>query len=135
MRLTEGKYKLILLHGLSQYTSSNSESNLQLDSLLSIDKIPKCVHFKIRIVSILLDSKNKKKWECNFMKYHHVPYNITMKNDQDKYYYFNHHILIPIDENNFHLNIPENSKHSLKHINLKIIMMLIEWNFGLKLII
>ena len=114
MRLTEGKYQLILVHGLSQYTSSNSESNLQLDSLLSIDKIPKCVQFKIRIVSILLDSKNKKKWECNFMKYHHVPYNITMKNDQDKYYYFNHHILIPIDENNFHLNIPENSKYLLK---------------------
>ena len=60
MRLTEGKYQLILVHGLSQYTSSNSESNLQLDSLLSIDKIPKCVQFKIRIVSILLDSKNKK---------------------------------------------------------------------------
>ena len=55
MRLTEGKYQLILVHGLSQYTSSNSESNLQLDSLLSIDKIPKCVQFKIRIVSILLD--------------------------------------------------------------------------------
>ena len=114
MKLNEGKYQLILVHGLSQYTFSNSESNLELDSIFNAHKIPKCVNFKIRIVSILLDSKNKKKWECNFVKYHHVPYNLNIKNEQDKYYYFNHHLLIPLEESKFEINIPENSKYLLK---------------------
>ena len=114
MKLNEGKYQLSLVHGLSQYTFSNSESNLELDSIFNAHKIPKCVNFKIRIVSILLDSKNKKKWECNFVKYHHVPYNLNIKNEQDKYYYFNHHLLIPLEESKFEINIPENSKYLLK---------------------
>ena len=62
----------------------------------------------------MLDSKNKKKWECNFVKYHHVPYNLNIKNEQDKYYYFNHHLLIPLEESKFEINIPENSKYLLK---------------------
>jgi len=114
LRLTKGNYQLILVHSLNQFTYSNSEKNFLGNSIFYNDLIPKCVPFKLRIISIILDSNNRKKWECNFINYHNIPKEIELKEQQDKFYYFNHHVLIPIDRNKFDIKIPNNKKFILK---------------------
>ena len=113
MRLTKGNYQLILVHGLSQFTYSNSENNFISTSVFYQDLIPKCVPFKLRIISILLDSNNRRKWECNFINYHHIPKEIELNEKQDKYYYFNHHVLIPLERSKFEIKTPASSKFIL----------------------
>ena len=86
MKLSKGNYQLILVHALNQFTYSNSENNIIGDLFLYYDLIPKCVPFKLRIVSMLLANTNRKKWECNFLSYYHVPKEVQLKKIQDKYF-------------------------------------------------
>ena len=93
LKLSKGEYTLILIHGLNQFTKTRGKG---LSPLYNEVYLPKCAMFKLKIQSILLDSKKMLSWECNYMKYHHIPEGITLNDQKDKYYYFNHHILIPI---------------------------------------
>ena len=58
LKLTKGKYILLLVHSLNQFSEGNKNN-------LNIDLLPKCVNFKIKINTILLNKNYKKNWECN----------------------------------------------------------------------
>lgn len=93
MKLTKGEYTLILIHGLTQFTPNKKG----LSPLYNEVYLPKCAMFQMKINTILLNSKKMQTWECLYKKHHHIPDRVTIDDRQEKFYYFNHHILIPIE--------------------------------------
>ena len=107
LKLTKGKYILLLVHSLNQFSEGNKNN-------LNIDLLPKCVNFKIKINSILLNKNYKKNWECNYQKFHKLPNEININKNLNDFTYFNHHILIPYKNYSISIKNQLNSKFLLK---------------------
>ena len=114
LKLTKGNYTLLLVHSLNQFTEENKINNVNYGTYLNLDLLPKCVVFKLKINTILLNKSYKKNWECNFQKFHKLPNEINIDKNINDFTYFNHHILIPYKNYSIFIRNSLNSKFLLK---------------------
>ena len=102
IKLSPGTYTLLLIHGLTQYSKEYGNKSV-LSPLYNQAFLPKCAVFKVKMNVLMLSSPKMMLWECNYKRYHHIPSDIDMNdsnsNSKDRYYYFNHNMLIPIERN------------------------------------
>lgn len=129
MNLRKGEYFFFIMHGVNQlFDEDSSKFNMKADirtsaninaqgfddfNLFGYKEIPTCSRFRLRLTSILLNNKIKKRWSCNNELFRLPPAVLSNKDSIASYSnYFSSHTLIPFSFTTTKIFIPKSSNNS-----------------------